>query len=148
MHVHRWSKLPDIIAALFVHAVVSEMHERVLNVLWSPVILDCGKSVDRRWLFVQVKKKKKKKTLLAIQQLHCISICHNDNIHAADTWLNDTGNRERDYFLAAFERSGCHMCNNKNSLAHTVPEYQHNPKECQEIKVGFWIFPWFIARSW
>lgn len=39
------SKLPDIIAALLVHAVVGEVHECVLNVLWSPVVLDGGESV-------------------------------------------------------------------------------------------------------
>lgn len=39
------STLPDIIAALLVHTVVGEVHECVLNVLWSPVVLDSGEPV-------------------------------------------------------------------------------------------------------
>lgn len=40
-------RLPDIVAALLVHAVVGEMHELVLDVLCATVILHGGKPVGR-----------------------------------------------------------------------------------------------------
>lgn len=75
MCVRRWSKSPDIVAALFVQAVVGEVHEQVLNVLWSPVVLDCGKPADGQSLFSQDKKK------------HCT--CHSADISAVTTTFKD-----------------------------------------------------------
>lgn len=75
MCVRRWSKSPDIVAALFVQAVIGEVHEQVLNVLWSPVVLDCGKPADGQSLFSQDKKK------------HCT--CHSADISAVTTTFKD-----------------------------------------------------------
>lgn len=82
LYFDHWRDLPDIIAALFVHAVVGEVHECVLDVLWSPVILNCGKSVKEQGLFTQ-EEKGGEKSFYVIQLFPYISMCR--NIHICKT---------------------------------------------------------------
>lgn len=49
------------------------------------------------------------------QQFDYISICHNDHIHEADGII---GAMWAEISFSQCERSGCHMCNIENSLAH------------------------------
>lgn len=50
-YMRHWSSLPDIITALFVQTIVGEMHESVLDVCWSLIVLNCSKPVEKKFFF-------------------------------------------------------------------------------------------------
>lgn len=58
--MRHWSSLPDIITALFVQTVVGEMHEIVLDVCCSLIVLNCSKSMEKKVCFFKLKIKGKK----------------------------------------------------------------------------------------
>lgn len=128
--------LPDIIAALFVHAVVGEMHECVLNALWSLVILDCGKPGERE-----------RETVFVCARIRKLDSPSNSFIVYRSAMMTIFTRLTLDWVIGALGReiSVWQRLRGVDATcaimripwhALCVPEYQHNPKGMSRDRGG------------